>query len=278
VDREVVGACVALALGGGAIVLTCALASRRGSRCGALPDERAAALRLVLPVFPAVLAWVFVLGWGLQEPNASDERIGLVWVVAALTFGAVLVRATLRAVRSAGLRRIGAAATVGLLRPRIVVSPALRARLDTDALAAAVAHEAAHARHRDPLRLLFAQFVADLQWPFAGARRRLAEWREALEYARDDEARRGGARGDDLAQAILAAASLQSRAEGAALTGDDEGARLRHRIERLLGPIPVVREEPRRWWALVTPLLFGIGAAGVVFGDDVLRLLPGVGW
>jgi hypothetical protein len=278
VDREVVGICVALALGGSATALTCALSSRRTSRRPADPGEGTAARRLSLPVFPATLAWAFVLGWALQEPDATDERVGLAWLVAACAFGAVLVRAAVRAVRSAGSRRVSAAATVGLLRPRIVVSPALRARLDADALAAAVAHEAAHARHRDPLRLLLAQFVADLQWPFHGARRSLAEWREALEYARDDEARRGGVRGDDLAQAILAAASLQRGTAGAALTGDGEGVRLRRRIERLLEPTPAVADERGRWWVLATPLLVSIAAAGVMFGDDVLRLLPGVGW
>ncbi len=277
-DRDVVATCLAIALGGSATVLASALAAGGRSPREQRHDERAAALRLWLPLFPAVVAWSFILGWALQEPDASDERVGPAWIVAALVFGAVMMRAALRATWSAASRGTGAAATVGLTRPRVVISPRLREHLDPEALAAVVAHESAHARHRDPLRLLVGQLVADLQWPFPGARRRLAEWREAIELARDDEARQAGIPGEDLAHAILAAAALHRAPAGAALTGDEEGARLRRRILRLLEPVPAAVRVPRsRLRVLLLSMLVAFAAAGIAVGDEVLNLLPGVG-
>lgn len=276
-DRDLLATCLAVVLGGGATVLAAAFASCRGSLRQEILEERAAGLRLWLPLLPAAAAWSFVLGWTLQEPGASDERVGLAWIVAALAFGAVVARSALRAMWSAASRHTGAAATVGLLRPRVVISQELSERLDAEALAAAIAHEVAHARHRDPLWLLAGQIAADLQWPFPGARRRLAEWREAIELARDDEARRAGVPGDDLAHAILAAVALHRPPASAALTGDEEGARLRRRIERLLAPLPEGGQVSRRWHpALLVPALVAIVTLGVTVGDDVLNLLPGI--
>jgi Zn-dependent protease with chaperone function len=63
-----------------------------------------------------------------------------------------------------GIRRLqmaadgtAAAFTVGLARPRVVVTTALLAELKQTELAAVLRHEAEHARRRDPLRLLVSQ-------------------------------------------------------------------------------------------------------------------------
>lgn len=50
--------------------------------------------------------------------------------------------------------------TAGMLRPRIYVSTALASRLSHDELTAIIAHEDAHRRRRDPLRLTAGRFVA----------------------------------------------------------------------------------------------------------------------
>src|SRR5260370_31955357 len=100
-------------------------------------------------------------------------------------------------------RRGGSGArTDGLIRPHIVIERDLALRLDTRELNAVHAHEQAHARHRDPLRIWLAQLVSDLQWPQPRAIARLASWRHALELSRDEEARASGVAGAHLPSAI----------------------------------------------------------------------------
>src|SRR5262249_41912742 len=159
--------------------------------------------RVCLPVLPTVLGLALLAGWALQEPEQTDEVVSRVAVWLALLFAPGWIRACSRAVRS--LRsppKSITAATVGMLRPRVVISTQLEQMVDSHALAAAREHESAHARHADPLRIWLAQVATDLQWPGPAAPARLRAWREALEFARDDEARSRGADGADLAEAI----------------------------------------------------------------------------
>jgi hypothetical protein len=93
---------------------------------------------------------------------------------------------------------------IGLLRPRIYISRATLELLDDDERAAVLAHEAHHARRRDPLRLLVARALADGLF-FLPAVRRVPERYAALaELAADDAAatKAGGRRA--LASALLA--------------------------------------------------------------------------
>jgi hypothetical protein len=119
-----------------------------------------------------------------------------------------------------------------------VIASALVQTLDERALLAALAHERAHLRHRDPLRIWLAQFITDLQWPWGSARNRFTDWLAALERARDDEARAGGIDGADLAAAVLGSVRFQlGLGDGATLVGRHE--ELPARIERLLQPLPL---------------------------------------
>ncbi len=213
-DRDVVLVCLALVLGGAATAAASSWARRRAVQAAA-QDEAAAWRRLWLPLTPAAAAWSFLLGWAVQEPDLSDERLGLAWLSAAALFGMIVARAVVRTVRSAASRRTEAAATVGLLSPRVVIAPGLLSRLDDEAIRAVLEHEAAHARHRDPFRVLVGQLAADLQWPLPGTLQRFSEWRHALELARDDEARLRGAYGPDLAHAILVTANMRRSVSGA---------------------------------------------------------------
>ena len=131
------------------------------------------------------------------------------WFVVVIVL-ALWTRALARLGRSLTRRPALPIAVVGLVKPRVVCDPALSQVLDADAFGAALAHEEAHRRHRDPARIVIAQLAVDLQWPWPQARRRLASWREALEEARDDEAICDGAHPDDLAAAIIGAARLLS--------------------------------------------------------------------
>lgn len=174
-----------------------------------------------------------------------------------------------RAVRS--LSRDGSfvpAATVGVVRPRVMLSPCPRAL-------GALPQSSKHARYRDPLRIWLAQVATDLQWPWPAAARRFYAWLEALEWARDDEARRGGIEGEDLAEAVLAATRLAGARAPAlpvapAATADADA--LRTRIARLLGPLPAESRLAPRTSALVAGALLTAVAAGAAFGEAVLSL------
>jgi hypothetical protein len=168
-----------------------------------------------------------------------------------------------------------------MLRPAVHIAAVLHGMLDASALAAAQEHEAAHARHRDPLRLWAAQLVADLQWPSPSAASRLGQWRYALELARDEEARLRGIDGADLAAAIVAVARASRHHAPVAVALTGEGAPLRDRISRLLAPLPGEPSSPRTssWIALLVSLVCAAFALGVVQGETFMRAISGmVGW
>jgi hypothetical protein len=141
----------------------------------------------------------------------------------------------------------------GLLRPRIHVSRGALDLLDDDELSAVVAHEAHHARRRDPLRIFIARALADALF-FLPVLRRLAERYSALAELAADEAavRRSGTR-KPLAAALLAF----DKSPHAAIVGVAP-----ERVDHLLG------ERPR--WEL--PLTLLAGAAVTIVGLVALAL------
>lgn len=254
---------------------------RASTACEAGRDlERQFARRLWWPLVPAAVAFAILLGWGLQEPDMTSERLGSVVSAIAVLFAVLWARAVLRAFWTLlpfGTQRLSGAHTSGLLRPRVDIEPDLRACFDEAELEAVLAHERAHARHRDPLRIWLAQLVTDLQWPFPSAKRRLKEWRAALEIARDEEAREGGVHGEDLASAILKAARFgvaQSSMLAAALI---EAPPLGERIARLLAPVPEPRPRGSHFatWLLVGAVVAAV-FAGHAFGEAIVRSLASV--
>lgn len=243
--------------------------------------ERHAWRRLWLPILPAALVLAFLLGWAVQEP-ATAEGAEPVMLGVAAAFGLVLLRAAVRAARALRRPRGAIAMTAGLLWPRAFIAPELSARLDDRALRAALEHEAAHARHRDPLRLWLAQIATDLQWPWAAARGRFADWRNALELARDAEAC-DRVDGSDLAAALIEAARLSGVEHGAAVglvSGTGGAGAFSERIHRLLDP-PSEAAAPsaptRTWaWALLVSAAGLAAVAGWRFGEAIIGLLPGL--
>lgn len=251
--------------------------------------ERRAWWRLWLPVLPMLLVGACLCGWALREPDPVRTRFdhGVI-ISASLPFLVVVLRAALRAFVAMMRRPLELPIyTIGLLHPRVVFDPDLARSLEEGPVHAALEHERAHARHRDPLRIWLAQVATDLQWPWPWAGRRLQGWLELLEHARDDEARGRGASGTDMAAAIVATVRHAHSASAprhatcmpwsqAALLGDARPLALR--IERLLAPLPdqsPVRE-PQVWHAgaALAALAFLLGAAvlwGAVFGNDVLH-------
>lgn len=241
--------------------------------------ERRSWGRLWSPLTPALLVVAWLCGWALSEPDPVPDRLGWVVLVAWVPFGFVAARAIVRAAWSL-LRRPEeyGLATIGLIRPRIVLSADLARLLDERSMQAALEHERAHARHRDPLRIWAGQFVADLQWPWPWAQKRFRAWLAALECARDDEARAAGVDGPDLAAAVLTSLRFHSGAAfapRAELTG--EASALKARIARLLQPLPEPEQGggPRfkRVAFLLTLGLMSAVTLGVVFGERLIEPL-----
>ncbi len=259
--------------------------------------ERRRWRRLWYPVVPTLLVAAWLCGWAVREPDPVRDPLDR-WVLlaAAIPFGLVFARAAARAAWA--LLRIPTdcgISTVGLIQPQVVFSPFLAKQLEDGVIRAALAHEHAHAIHRDPLRIWLAQLITDLQWPWPWAGRRLGLWLEALELARDDEARAAGADGADLAAAVLAsvrylervAAPSAARPLGgtqlahARLIGDP-GA-LRKRVSRLLAPLPQQSADGsarltgvERAGVLLISLLLTALVLGVVYGERVMRPFLGM--
>ncbi len=243
--------------------------------------ERLRWTQLWLALTPVAVGVAAVGGWVLVEPEDS-EAVPWALFAAATPCLVIWLRAGARAVWALTcVPDVKTAATVGILFPRVMIAKGFGNCLDDAALAAAVSHELAHARHRDPLRQWLAQFVVDLSWPAHPAQSRLRAWRRSLELARDEEARRIGAEGEDLAAAVMAAVRVtQSHpsATAAPLTG--QGAALRQRVRRLLRPLPPVENQSLR--VLPGLVLTGLAAAtiaaavlGATYGEAVVRLLVG---
>ncbi|HLH75427.1 MAG TPA: M56 family metallopeptidase [Candidatus Binataceae bacterium] len=264
---------------GGLTMLACGwwpAADARTASARAL--ERIAWRRIWVPVGPALVMVAALCGWALSERDPVPEKVS-VWLIAlSLPCAALALRA--------GLRALGAllcaqddftTATFGLVRPRVMFSPYLARQLSDRQLRAALEHERAHARHRDPLRIWLAQLATDLQWPWPPARRRLQAWLDALEVARDEEARAAGVEGSDLAEVIVACARLAGAGSHrqAALSG--EAASLKQRVQRLLLPLPAWPTTPgfRKWIPAMalSGLLIAALTLGAIFGEPLLHAL-----
>ena len=141
--------------------------------------------------------------------------------------------------------RASVAFCAGFFRPCVYLSDGLVARLGEPELAAVLAHEAAHARRGDPLRLALASFIGDLcfavplvaRWQHGSVRR--------LELRADDVAARATSRAA-VARAVLALDAELFGAEDVATA----------RVARLLGCPSEEQRPPVRE--------LGLSAVGIV--------------
>ncbi|HXJ19044.1 MAG TPA: hypothetical protein VMT03_02340 [Polyangia bacterium] len=281
-NRDLVLAAAILALCGSVVWLAGWLPARAGDASeSGRAAERRTWLWLWLPLLPAAVGLAALAGWALQEPRCTDEILRPLAPLFIAPVGLVWLRAATRALRSLARSPVApVAATIGLLRPRVAVDPRLARDLDGPALAAALAHEQAHRDHHDPLRIWLAQIATDLQWPSAPARTRFEAWRQALELARDEEARAGGVAGEDLAAALVGAVRLSQRTRVAAATLVDPGQTLALRVDRLLAPLRAPAAQRWRSRLALAGSLALLGAAtlfGLTHGDLLVRALPIVG-
>lgn len=238
-ERECLLATLIILLGGSALQLFAAWPGRTIQVALSRHQERLQWFDLWRPTVPAFAVSAWLCGWALSQPDPVPDPVGWIIFIALAPFAVVGGRAVVRAAWSLWRSPNDyGVATVGLLRPHVVFAPELAKTLDDRAIEAALAHEHAHVRHRDPLRILLAQFVTDLQWPWGSARRRFTGWLAALQCARDDEARAAGVEGADLAAAVLASLRFQlgTSTPGNSVMGEPEA--LAARIARLMRPLP----------------------------------------
>jgi Zn-dependent protease with chaperone function len=148
--------------------------------------------------------------------------------------------------------RAPAAFCAGLMRPRVYVSSGAVRQLSGEELHAILAHEAHHARLRDPLRLLFARVFGDALFFLPGVRQLGDRYSALAEVAADEAAVRAAGDRAPLASALLTFESADPAVVGIAP----------ERVEHLLG-------DTTRWqlpgillaWTLVLLTVVGALAA-----------------
>jgi hypothetical protein len=273
---------------------------------------RSPGLLLGLRLMPAAVSTVFVTTIFLPahwrfEPRGLDESFGLGVYALALAGSLVLLRSAgrLAAVAHAGWRLRACAALpriasgdagttevyevqglvgvslAGVVRPRILVGPAVRRVLTAAEFDAAVAHEMAHHAAGDNVKR-FAIFCApDLFGESAAARRLEEQWRAAAEWQADAHAVRGDEyRAINLASALVKVAQLATTAP-ASLTSPawstlHEAPLLEMRVRRLIGgSAPVAGKSPQGWVAMAVGVFAAAVVLGFVAAADVHRITEG---
>jgi len=254
----------------GALVAVAAPAAIRAA--GRLRPRGATRLLLSFRLFPAAAASLVVGVFCVPsylwlEPESGSEEIGWLCLAAAALAAAVFAASLVNAVQ-AFLRsrkytrhceRTGAPVLMltGILRPRLVVSRAVRDALSREQLAAAIRHEEAHLSARDNLKRLLLAATPRLP-SFRGLER---AWSRMSEWAADDEAVAGDTeRSLCLASALVRVARLGTVPADVGFLGD--GADLACRIERLLHPGAYV---PPRRTGLIPAAAFALTASLLVF-------------
>jgi len=271
--HAILGACVALAA---------RAAIRLAQRVDA---RRAARFVLALRLLPATGAGLLVAALCVPsylrlEPRSAPEGIGAACLAAAalgIGIWAIAVARGWRAVRRSIRAVEGPAsppmALAGVLKPRLVISPAVRRALSPEQLAAAVRHEEAHRASRDNLKRLLLVLAPDAI-PFVNPWRALEQhWARFTEWAADDAASGGDAnRSLALAEALVRVARVCPSPRPAPLVAllVGSGADLEARVERLLNPTGPA-ERGRRMYLAV-----GGGLAALACATVVLAFHPAV--
>jgi hypothetical protein len=220
---------------------------------------------------------VSILGQRLSYPAANLDAIvilvlaaaGLV-AVARTIVGSVQELAADRSFRRglAASRRLDDALVIdderpqafcaGLFHPRVYVSSGAVALLDESALDAVLAHEAHHARCRDPLRLAVGRVLADSLFFVPGLNELVRRQQDLAELGADESAiNRAPGHRSALARAMLTFSDSSGPTDQ---VGIDP-----RRVDHLLGEAPSWR----------FPTLLCVAAAGVIALVGAIALLVG---
>lgn len=236
---------------------------------------------------PAVLAVALAASvWGLALWHVSRQAlIGRRAIRLARRHAVSPPRDVTAAAHVLGIRRLivadlpeGLAFCAGLLRPTVVVSEVLVGSLDPGPLQAVLAHEAAHARERDPLRQVLAHAVGRGLWIVPAARRSAELQRLRYELAADRYASaRAGRRA--VAEALLAFHAPPEAAGAPAVAGGGTtlGARIDALAPNATPPRLVVESSVVRHSALgvaLTALLVTAVLVSPGTGPDAIAAMP----
>lgn len=260
-----------------ASVVVAAIASRVVRR------TRSANTLFALRVAPAALAAAFVVAafvpsYWIFEPRESVEGFDVTLTIGAMVAGIMIASGIVRgaaawlAVRrrtrawSDGTAPMPLMALVGIVRPRVFVSPTLIETLTPDELSATLAHEMSHWHSRDNLKRLAMRTAPDFLFGTSVARDIERAWASAAEQVADDA---GGGRDATarctLASALVKVARLMPETVAplepiSTLVG---GGELTSRVRRLLDEPP---PDAHRSRTRVAAVVAGIAALVALYG------------
>lgn len=160
--------------------------------------------------------------------------------------------------------------TVGLMFPRVYVASRLEVLLSQAEMEAVIAHEAAHVKRRDPLRVSACRVLSLTLFWLPALRRLVDDVADEAEIAADDEAAHG--RPLVLASAILSLAGWNQQLTLRAVVGFQRDDLLDRRILRLAGEKAPVTSHVTRWSlaAAAIALFFAI-ASGVLVAEPIAQ-------
>lgn len=167
-------------------------------------------------------------------------------------------------------------ACVGFLPSRVYVTEGLTSLLDADELEAVIAHESAHARRRDNLRLLLAQALFGPTITIPSAHASYRRLRGSLERAADERALQSESREGALASALVAAArklresspAVEGRGLRARLAAKHRDDFVAERVRRAVEAGAGQRSAPRRAALLLSSAVL---AALLIAGVDLVQ-------
>jgi Zn-dependent protease with chaperone function len=153
--------------------------------------------------------------------------------------------------------------TTGWFRPQIYLSASLPERLSRAELEAVLAHEAAHVRHRDPLRRSALRFVACVLFWLPAVRQLTEDLADEAEVRADDAA--AGDRPLALATALIRLSQwLRPTLVTHGGVGFDERDLLERRVRRLTGEVVAPRSRITRRSLLTAAMVLAlVGTSGL---------------
>jgi len=222
--------------------------------------SRAMALRVPERVERVIVASVGAPASGARaaEGGRAHTSLPLVWAIGSALFGLRILTSQLAARRM----RLSSPATIGLFRPKIFI-PA-----DFPDRDAALAHESAHVRRRDPLTQLLGNVACAVYWfhPLAWLALRLSVLEQ--ERACDDAVLRAGFEPLRYAEVLLRAAG--GRVAGA--MGMSSTRELERRLRSIVDGKSRARVRP---WAVVAVGAIALSAATAVAAMTIARFDDG---
>jgi len=146
---------------------------------------------------------------------------------------------------------------IGVLEPKVLISPKAASLLSDDELEVAIRHELGHIRSRDNLKKMIMHGL-----PFPGMASLDLAWQEATEFAADDAAVSNRCEAVDLAAALLKVAELIPLQEPPVFTTAlvNPSAIVEHRVQHLLQWSDLRLQKARFHWHYILPL---VGASTV---------------